>query len=100
MMRGLRRLSSRAPALLSENVRFTPSTTSSSRQSSGNVAGCGVGATYSLENAHSISRLASSMRLKLAPGKVIDTFTFSGAVPGPVLRVRGGQKADIDVTKQ
>ena len=31
------------------------------------------------------------LRLELAPGKVIDTFGYSGTVPGPVLRLREGR---------
>jgi hypothetical protein len=32
------------------------------------------------------------LRLELAPGTVIDTFAYNGAVPGPVLRLREGRQ--------
>src|SRR5438876_9420630 len=37
------------------------------------------------------------MRLELAPGKIIDTFGYNGAVPGPLLRAREGQQVNIDI---
>src|SRR3981189_318723 len=37
------------------------------------------------------------LRLELAPGKVIDTFAYSGTVPGRVLRLREGSKVSIDI---
>ena len=37
------------------------------------------------------------MRLELAPGKIIDTFGYDGAVPGPLLRAREGQQVNIDI---
>src|SRR5207247_446866 len=37
------------------------------------------------------------LRLELAPGKVIDTFAYNGAVPGPVLRLREGKEVSIDI---
>jgi FtsP/CotA-like multicopper oxidase with cupredoxin domain len=37
------------------------------------------------------------MRMELAPGKVINTFAYNGAVPGPVLRLREGRQVGIDI---
>jgi FtsP/CotA-like multicopper oxidase with cupredoxin domain len=37
------------------------------------------------------------LRLELAPDKVIDTFGYNGAVPGPVLRLREGRQVSIDI---
>src|SRR5271166_1053045 len=37
------------------------------------------------------------LRLELAPGKIIETFGYSGSVPGPVLRLREGRQVSIDI---
>ena len=37
------------------------------------------------------------LRLELAPGKIIDTVGYNGAVPGPLLRMREGRQASIDI---
>ena len=64
----------------------------------GAALGAGLGAAYSQAlNAPDYLRIAP-LRLELAPGKVIDTFAYNGAVPGPVLRFREGQQVNIDVT--
>jgi FtsP/CotA-like multicopper oxidase with cupredoxin domain len=39
----------------------------------------------------------AALRLELARGKVIDTFGYSGTVPGPLLRVREGRQINIDI---
>ena len=41
-------------------------------------------------------RIAPS-RLELAPGKVIQTFSYNDRVPGPVLRLREGRQVSIDI---
>src|SRR5271156_5203168 len=37
------------------------------------------------------------LRLELAPGKVIETFAYNGAVPGPTLRLREDRQVSIDI---
>lgn len=65
----------------------------------GAALGSGVGFAYSqIATAPDYALRIAPTRLELAPGKVIDTFAYNGAAPGPVLRVREGRRIDIDVT--
>ena len=65
----------------------------------GVAAGAGLGRAYTQPAARPDYALRiAPLRLDLAPGKVIDTFAYNGAVPGPLLRVRDGQPVNIDVT--
>jgi FtsP/CotA-like multicopper oxidase with cupredoxin domain len=66
---------------------------------SGAALGAGLGAAYSqVANASDYTLRIAPLKLELAPGKVVDTFAYNGAVPGPVLRLREGQQVNIDVT--
>jgi FtsP/CotA-like multicopper oxidase with cupredoxin domain len=66
---------------------------------SGAALGAGLGAAYSqVANASDYTLRIASLKLELAPGKIVDTFAYNGGVPGPVLRLREGQKVNIDVT--
>ena len=38
--------------------------------------------------------------LEIAPGQVIKTIGYNGTVPGPLIRVREGQKIAIDITNR
>jgi FtsP/CotA-like multicopper oxidase with cupredoxin domain len=37
------------------------------------------------------------LKLELAPGRIVDTVGYNGTVPGPLLRVKEGQRVTIDV---
>ena len=64
----------------------------------GMAVGTGMGLAYAqiATKPDNLLRIAPH-RLELAPGKVIDTFAYNGAVPGPVLRLREGQPVSIDI---
>src|SRR5689334_20901497 len=40
------------------------------------------------------------LKLELAPDRIIDTFGYSGTVPGPLLRVREGGPVTIDIRNE
>jgi FtsP/CotA-like multicopper oxidase with cupredoxin domain len=64
----------------------------------GMVLGTTLGRAYTqIANAADYSLRIAPLRLELAPGKVIDTFAYNGAVPGPVLRLREGKVVSIDI---
>jgi hypothetical protein len=55
--------------------------------------GTGLGRAYTqIAAAADHSLRIAPLRLELAPGKVIETFTYNGSVPGPVLRLREGRQ--------
>jgi FtsP/CotA-like multicopper oxidase with cupredoxin domain len=61
-------------------------------------AGTAIGTTYAqIAGAPDYSLRIAPLRLELAPGKVIDTFSYDGSVPGPVLRLREGRQIAIDI---
>jgi len=62
-------------------------------------AGLGTVLAQTRDAADFTLRIARA-KIELAPGKVIDTFAYNGAVPGPLLRVREGQPVTIDVTNE
>jgi FtsP/CotA-like multicopper oxidase with cupredoxin domain len=65
----------------------------------GAALGGGLGRAYTQSPSAPDHRLRiASLRLELAPGKVIETFGYNGTVPGPLLRFREGQPVDIDIT--
>jgi FtsP/CotA-like multicopper oxidase with cupredoxin domain len=65
----------------------------------GIALGGGLGRAYTqAANAPDHALRIAPLRLELAPGKVIDTFGYNAAVPGPLLRFREGQQVNIDVT--
>src|SRR5436305_1938173 len=65
----------------------------------GAALGSGLGVGYSqIANAPDYTLRIAPAKLELAPGKVIETFAYNGAVPGPLLRVRDGQQVNIDIT--
>jgi FtsP/CotA-like multicopper oxidase with cupredoxin domain len=67
----------------------------------GAAIGAGLASAYSqAANAPDYTLRIAPLRLELAPGKIIDTFAYSGTVPGPLLRVREGQQVNIDITNQ
>ena len=52
----------------------------------GAALGSGLGVAYSqIANAPDYTLRIAPAKLELAPGKVIETFAYNGAVPGPVL---------------
>jgi FtsP/CotA-like multicopper oxidase with cupredoxin domain len=64
----------------------------------GMALGTGLGTAYTQIAAtpdHTL-RIAP-LRLELAPNKVIETFSYNGTVPGPVLRLREGRQVSIDI---
>jgi len=64
----------------------------------GMVLGTAMGRAYTqIATAPDHSLRIAPLRLELAPGKVIDTFAYNGAVPGPVLRLREGRQVSIDI---
>lgn len=65
----------------------------------GAALGSGLGVAYSqIANAPDHALRIAPAKLELALGKIIETFAYNGAVPGPVLRVREGQQVNIDIT--
>jgi FtsP/CotA-like multicopper oxidase with cupredoxin domain len=67
----------------------------------GAVLGSGLGAAFSqIASAPDYSLRIAPTKLELARDKIIDTFAYSGVVPGPVLRVREGRQVNIDVTNE
>ena len=65
---------------------------------SGMAFGTALGTAYTQTAAMpDYSLRIAPLRLELAPGKVIDTFGYNGAVPGPLLRLREGRQASIDI---
>jgi len=65
----------------------------------GIALGGGLGTAYTqTANAADYTLRIAPMKLELARGKVIDTFAYNGAVPGPLLRLREGQQVNIDIT--
>jgi FtsP/CotA-like multicopper oxidase with cupredoxin domain len=64
----------------------------------GMAVGGAIGEAYTqVVGAPDYSLRIASLRLELAPGKVIDTFAYNGTVPGPVLRLREGRQVSIDI---
>lgn len=64
----------------------------------GMALGAGLGTAYTQATSAADHRLRiAATRHELAPGKVIETFAYNDAIPGPVLRVREGQPIAIDV---
>jgi FtsP/CotA-like multicopper oxidase with cupredoxin domain len=64
----------------------------------GMVLGTAMGRAYTqIATAPDYSLRITPLQLELAPGKVIDTFAYNGAVPGPVLRLREGRQVSIDI---
>jgi FtsP/CotA-like multicopper oxidase with cupredoxin domain len=64
----------------------------------GMVLGTAMGRAYTqIATAPDYSLRIAPLRLELAPGKVIDTFAYNGAVPGPVLRLRENRQVSIDI---
>ena len=64
----------------------------------GMALGTTLGRAYTqIANGADYSLRIAPLRLELAPGKVIATFAYNGAVPGPVLRLREGKKVSIDI---
>jgi len=45
-----------------------------------------------------LSLAIAPIELELAPGKKVRTIAYNGQVPGPLLRVREGQRVTVDVT--
>jgi FtsP/CotA-like multicopper oxidase with cupredoxin domain len=64
----------------------------------GGVVGLGLGRAYTQASSADYALRIAPVKLELAPGKTIDTFAYNGTVPGPLLRVREGQRVDIDIT--
>jgi FtsP/CotA-like multicopper oxidase with cupredoxin domain len=44
-----------------------------------------------------LSLRIAPLKLELAPGRIVDTVGYNGTVPGPLLRVKEGQRVTIDV---
>ncbi len=64
----------------------------------GVALGAGLGRAYTQgAGASDYALRIAPHRLELAQGKIIDTFAYNGAVPGPVLRFREGQQINIDI---
>jgi FtsP/CotA-like multicopper oxidase with cupredoxin domain len=63
----------------------------------GAAVGAGLGRAYTQRAAADYTLTIAPLRLELAPGKTIDTFAYNGTVPGPLLRLREGQAANIDI---
>jgi FtsP/CotA-like multicopper oxidase with cupredoxin domain len=64
----------------------------------GMAAGAGIGTAYTqIATAPDFALRIAPLRLELAPGKVIETFAYNGAVPGPVLRLREDRQISIDI---
>jgi FtsP/CotA-like multicopper oxidase with cupredoxin domain len=64
----------------------------------GMALGSGLRAGYTqLAAAPDHTLRIAPLRLELAPGKVIDTFGYNAAVPGPALRLREGRQVSIDI---
>ena len=64
----------------------------------GMALGTAGGAAYTqIASSEDHSLRIAPLRLELARGKVIDTFAYNGAVPGPVLRLREGRQVGIDI---
>jgi FtsP/CotA-like multicopper oxidase with cupredoxin domain len=65
----------------------------------GMVLGTAIGRAYTqIATAPDYSLRIAPLRLEFAPGKVIETFAYNGAVPGPVLRLREGRQVSIDIS--
>jgi FtsP/CotA-like multicopper oxidase with cupredoxin domain len=64
----------------------------------GMAMGAGLGAAYTqVATAPDYTLRIAPLRLELAPGKAINTFSYNGTVPGPVLRLREGRQVSIDI---
>src|SRR5215216_6560076 len=63
----------------------------------GMALGTALGRAYTQTTAPDYSLRIVPLRLELAPGKVIETFSYNGTVPGPVLRLREGRQVSIDI---
>jgi FtsP/CotA-like multicopper oxidase with cupredoxin domain len=64
----------------------------------GMALGTGLGTAYTqIAAAPDYTLRIAPLRLELAPNKVIDTFGYSGTVPGPALRLREGRQVSIDI---
>src|SRR5437879_356476 len=63
----------------------------------GVALGGGLGRAYTQAATSDYTLRIAPLRLDLAPGKTIDTFGYNGSVPGPLLRLREGQQASIDI---
>lgn len=66
----------------------------------GIACGAGLAAAWAQPAAADYTLKIAPLRLELAPDKVIDTFAYNGAVPGPLLRLHEGRPVNIDVTNQ
>ena len=64
----------------------------------GMAFGTGLGTAYTqITAAPDYTLRIAPLRLELAPNRVIDTFGYSGTVPGPALRLREGRQVSIDI---
>src|SRR5712691_11116131 len=64
----------------------------------GMAVGTALGTAYTqIATAPDYSLRIAPLRLELAPGRVIETFGYNGAVPGPPLRLREGRQVSIDL---
>ena len=64
----------------------------------GMALGTGLGTAYTqIAAAPDYTLRIAPLRLELAPNKVIETFGYSGTVPGPALRLREGRQVSIDI---